>query len=208
MAQKILLNNINVPGINTFEVYRKNGGYAAVEKALKTMSPDDVVEEVKKSGLRGRGGAGFPTGMKWSFLAKPEGVPRYLVCNADESEPGTFKDRYLMTHTPHTLIEGMIVSSFALGANTSYIYVRGEMMPQIRILERAIAEAKCRFPWKTFWVLGMTLKSMFNQVEVRTSVVKKLLYLNHWKENVVILVSNLHSLRLRVYMAALRLLIT
>lgn len=142
MAQKILLNNINVPGINTFEVYRKNGGYAAVEKALKTMSPDDVVEEVKKSGLRGRGGAGFPTGMKWSFLAKPEGVPRYLVCNADESEPGTFKDRYLMTHTPHTLIEGMIVSSFALGANTSYIYVRGEMMPQIRILERAIAEAK------------------------------------------------------------------
>ncbi len=106
------------------------------------MSPEDVVEEVKKSGLRGRGGAGFPTGMKWSFLAKPEGVPRYLVCNADESEPGTFKDRYLMTHIPHALIEGMIVSSFALGANTSYIYVRGEMMPQIRILERAIAEAK------------------------------------------------------------------
>jgi len=106
------------------------------------MSPEDVVEEVKKSGLRGRGGAGFPTGMKWSFLAKPEGVPRYLVCNADESEPGTFKDRYLMTHIPHALIEGMIVSSFALGAHTSYIYVRGEMMPQIRILERAIAEAK------------------------------------------------------------------
>ncbi|POY37078.1 NADH-quinone oxidoreductase subunit F [Solitalea longa] len=142
MAQKILLKNINIPGINTFEVYRQHGGYAAVEKALKTMSADDVVEEVKKSGLRGRGGAGFPTGMKWSFLAKPEGVPRYLVCNADESEPGTFKDRYLMTHTPHTLIEGMIVSSFALGANTSYIYVRGEMMPQIRILEKAIAEAK------------------------------------------------------------------
>lgn len=113
-----------------------------MEKALKSMSPEDVVEEVKASGLRGRGGAGFPTGMKWSFLAKPEGVPRYLVCNADESEPGTFKDRYLMTHVPHALIEGMIVSSYALGANTSYIYVRGEMMPQIRILERAIAEAK------------------------------------------------------------------
>jgi NADH-quinone oxidoreductase subunit F len=106
------------------------------------MSPDDVVEEVKKSGLRGRGGAGFPTGMKWGFLAKPEGVPRYLVCNGDESEPGTFKDRYLMTNIPHLLIEGMIVSSYALGANTSYIYVRGEMMPQIRILEKAIAEAK------------------------------------------------------------------
>src|SRR5690606_25546835 len=113
-----------------------------VEKALKTLTPDEVVEEVKASGLRGRGGAGFPTGMKWSFLAKPEGVPRYLVCNADESEPGTFKDRYLMTHIPHALIEGMIVSSYALGAHTSYIYVRGEMMPQIRILERAIAEAK------------------------------------------------------------------
>ncbi|MGJ1237907.1 MULTISPECIES: NADH-quinone oxidoreductase subunit NuoF [Sphingobacterium] len=142
MARKLLLTHIDVPGINTFEVYRQKGGYVAVEKVVKTMSPEDVVEEVKKSGLRGRGGAGFPTGMKWSFLAKPEGVPRYLVCNADESEPGTFKDRYLMTHIPHALIEGMIVSSFALGVHTSYIYVRGEMMPQIRILERAIAEAK------------------------------------------------------------------
>src|SRR5690606_31448661 len=142
MGRKLLLEHINVPGINTFEVYRQKGGYRAVEKALKTMSPDDVVEEVKKSGLRGRGGAGFPTGMKWSFLAKPEGVPRYLVCNGDESEPGTFKDRFLMTHIPHALIEGMIVSSYALGANTSYIYVRGEMMPQIRILEKAIGEAK------------------------------------------------------------------
>ncbi|MBB5622432.1 NADH-quinone oxidoreductase subunit F [Pedobacter cryoconitis] len=142
MARKLLLEHINVPGINTLDVYRQKGGYRAVEKALKTLTPDEVVEEVKKSGLRGRGGAGFPTGMKWSFLAKPEGVARYLVCNADESEPGTFKDRYLMTYIPHALIEGMIVSSYALGANTSYIYVRGEMMPQIRILERAIAEAK------------------------------------------------------------------
>ncbi|MHA4893976.1 NADH-quinone oxidoreductase subunit NuoF [Pedobacter sp. PWIIR3] len=142
MGRKLLLEHINVPGINTLEVYRQKGGYRAVEKALKTLTPDEVVEEVKKSGLRGRGGAGFPTGMKWSFLAKPEGVARYLVCNADESEPGTFKDRYLMTYIPHALIEGMIVSSFALGANTSYIYVRGEMMPQIRILEKAIAEAK------------------------------------------------------------------
>jgi NADH-quinone oxidoreductase subunit F len=142
MARKLLLEHINVPGINTLDVYRQKGGYRAVEKALKTLTPDEVVEEVKKSGLRGRGGAGFPTGMKWSFLAKPEGVARYLVCNADESEPGTFKDRYLMTYIPHALIEGMIVASFALGAKTSYIYVRGEMMPQIRILERAIAEAK------------------------------------------------------------------
>jgi NADH-quinone oxidoreductase subunit F len=106
MARKLLLEHAQVEGIHTYEVYRKNGGYRSVEKALKTMSPDAVVEEVKKSGLRGRGGAGFPTGMKWSFLAKPEGVPRYLVCNADESEPGTFKDRYLMEKIPHLLIEG------------------------------------------------------------------------------------------------------
>lgn len=142
MARKLLLEHINVPGIDTLEVYRQKGGYRSVEKAINTLTPDEVVEEVKKSGLRGRGGAGFPTGMKWSFLAKPEGVARYLVCNADESEPGTFKDRYLMTYIPHALIEGMIVASYALGANTSYIYVRGEMMPQIRILEKAIAEAK------------------------------------------------------------------
>ncbi len=141
MSKKILLEHIDVPGINTLAVYREKGGYASVEKALKTMAPDAIVEEVKKSGLRGRGGAGFPTGMKWSFLAKPEGVARYLVCNADESEPGTFKDRYLMEKIPHLLIEGMITSSFALGANTSYIYVRGEYFYIIKILEKAIAEA-------------------------------------------------------------------
>src|SRR5688500_5601145 len=98
---KILTENIHIPGINTFDIYRKNGAYSSVENALKKMTPEEVVEEVEISGLRGRGGAGFPTGMKWSFLAKPEGVPRYLVCNADESEPGTFKDRYLMEKIPH-----------------------------------------------------------------------------------------------------------
>ncbi len=141
MARKLLLEHDDVPGIETFEVYRKLGGYRSVEKALKTMSPEQIVEEVQKSGLRGRGGAGFPTGMKWSFLAKPEGVPRYLLCNADESEPGTFKDRYLMEKIPHKLIEGMIVSSYALGANLSFIYIRGEYMWVLEILEKAIAEA-------------------------------------------------------------------
>ena len=141
MGRKLLTEHINVEGINTFEVYRKHGGYRSVEKALKTMTPDEVVDEVKKSGLRGRGGAGFPTGMKWSFLAKPEGVPRYLVCNADESEPGTFKDRQLMSKLPHLLIEGMITGSYALGARTSYIYIRGELLYVLRILEKAIAEA-------------------------------------------------------------------
>lgn len=141
MGRKLLLDKVHIENIHTYDVYRKNGGYQAVEKALKSLTPDEIVEEVKKSGLRGRGGAGFPTGMKWSFIAKPEGVPRYLLCNADESEPGTFKDRFLMEHNPHLLIEGMIISSFALGCNTSYIYIRGEFMWVLRILEKAIAEA-------------------------------------------------------------------
>ncbi|MCF0061951.1 NADH-quinone oxidoreductase subunit NuoF [Dyadobacter chenwenxiniae] len=144
MAIKILTEHINTPGIETFDVYRQKGGYTAVEKAIKTMTSEEVVEEAKKSGVRGRGGAGFPMGMKWGFLAKPEGVPRYLVCNADESEPGTFKDHHLMKCIPHLLIEGMIISSYALGANKSFIYVRGELMYVIRILEKAIEEAKAK----------------------------------------------------------------
>ncbi|GAB3008959.1 NADH-quinone oxidoreductase subunit NuoF [Niabella terrae] len=142
MGRKLLLEKAGVEGIRYFETYRREGGYRSVEKALKTMAPEDVTEEVKKSGLRGRGGAGFPTGLKWSFLAKPEGVPRHLVVNADESEPGTFKDRYLMEFLPHILIEGIIVASYALGSNTSYIYIRGEYAWIVDILEQAIAEAR------------------------------------------------------------------
>src|SRR6195952_3950953 len=142
MARKLLLDKADVPGIRTYEVYRREGGYKAVEKAIQQMTPADVVEEVKKSGLRGRGGAGFPAGMKWSFIAKPEGVPRHLVCNADESEPGTFKDRYLMEFLPHLLIEGLIVSSFALGSQRTYIYIRGEYAWIPDILEQAIEEAR------------------------------------------------------------------
>ena len=142
MGVKLLLDKANVPGIRTYEVYRREGGYRSVEKALKEMNPESIVEEVKKSGLRGRGGAGFPTGMKWSFIAKPEGVPRHLVCNADESEPGTFKDRYLMEFIPHLLLEGLIVSSFALGSHDTYIYIRGEYAWITAILEEAIEEAK------------------------------------------------------------------
>ena len=141
MSRKLLLKNDHIPGIAALKTYKENGGYTAMEKALKTMSPEALLEEVKTSGLRGRGGAGFPTGMKWSFLAKPEGVPRYLVVNADESEPGTFKDRYLMERIPHLLIEGMVISSFSLGANSAYIYVRGEYFYVSRILEQAIEEA-------------------------------------------------------------------
>jgi NADH-quinone oxidoreductase subunit F len=141
MSKKLLLENVHIAGIHTYEVYRREGGYKSVEKALKEMTPETMVEEVKKSGLRGRGGAGFPTGLKWSFLAKPEGVDRHLVCNADESEPGTFKDRYLMEKLPHLLIEGMITSSIALGAHTSYIYIRGEYAYVYKIMEKAIKEA-------------------------------------------------------------------
>lgn len=141
MGQKLLLKNIDVPGIRHYEAYRENGGYVNAEKAFK-MTTDEILEEVKTSGLRGRGGAGFPTGMKWSFLAKPEGVPRHLVVNADESEPGTFKDRFLMEYIPHLLIEGVLISSFCLGSNTSFIYIRGEYAWVAEILEEAIDEAK------------------------------------------------------------------
>ncbi len=142
MGVKILLEKAHVAGIRYLDTYRREGGYRAVEKALKEMDPAAIVEEVKKSGLRGRGGAGFPAGMKWSFIAKPEGVPRHLVCNADESEPGTFKDRYLMEFLPHLLIEGLIISSFALGSHDTYIYIRGEYAWIVDILEQAIEEAK------------------------------------------------------------------
>lgn len=134
MARKVLFENIDIPGIKDYEVYRKNGGYRAVEKAIKSMTPDEIVEQVKTSGLRGRGGAGFPMGLKWSFIDKKSGKPRHLVVNADESEPGTFKDRFLMEHIPHLLIEGAIISSFALEANLSYIYIRGEYMWVFKIL--------------------------------------------------------------------------
>lgn len=152
MGRKLLLDKAHIENIRNYDVYREHGGYAAQEKAFK-MAPADIIEEVKKSGLRGRGGAGFPTGLKWSFLAKPEGVARYLVCNADESEPGTFKDRYLMEFLPHLFIEGLVISSFALGANTCYIYIRGEYAWIVDILEKAIEEAKAN-SWLGKNILG------------------------------------------------------
>lgn len=138
---KLLLKNTHISGIQKLDTYREHGGCQALEKALK-MSPDEITDEVKTSGLRGRGGAGFPTGLKWSFLAKPKDKPRYLVINADESEPGTFKDRFLMEKIPHLLVEGIIISAYALGCNTSYIYIRGEYAWIPEILEKAIDEAK------------------------------------------------------------------
>jgi len=127
-------------GARSFEGWVQRGGYQALKKAL-AMTPDQVTEEVKASGLRGRGGAGFPTGLKWSFMPKPSGKPHYLCCNADESEPGTFKDREIMRWTPHQLIEGCAIAAYAIGAEVCYIYIRGEFTEAIRIMQAALDEA-------------------------------------------------------------------
>jgi NADH-quinone oxidoreductase subunit F len=125
------------------EGYFAAGGYKPLKKAL-AMKPAEVTEEVKKSGLRGRGGAGFPTGLKWSFIPKDSQGPRYLVCNADEGEPGTFKDRELMLRNPHALIEGMAIAGYAIGSGHGYIYIRGEFSAETRVLERVIASARAK----------------------------------------------------------------
>jgi len=121
--------------------WRKRGGYVALEKALG-MTPVEIVNVVKDSGLRGRGGAGFPTGLKWSFMKPGDGKPHYLCCNADESEPGTFKDREIMRWTPHALIEGCAIGSYAIGAETCYIYIRGEFTEPLQRMEAAVREAR------------------------------------------------------------------
>jgi len=140
-CEPLSLKRIGVKDGHTLKVYRDMGGYKSLEKAFK-MSPADIIEEVKKSSLRGRGGAGFPTGMKWSFVPKDSPKPKYVVCNADESEPGSFKDRYLMQYDPHALIEGMIIAGWALGSSTGYIYTRGEYKYLIDIMDIALAEAR------------------------------------------------------------------
>jgi NADH-quinone oxidoreductase subunit F len=123
------------------QVHLSQGGFAAVRKAFG-MSSDAIIDEVKRSNLRGRGGAGFPTGVKWSFVPKESDKPKYLAVNGDESEPGTFKDRYWLEKDPYPLIEGCIICAFALGIHTAYIYIRGEMLPQIRQMERAVAQCR------------------------------------------------------------------
>ena len=124
----------------TLDGWKKRGGYAGLEKALK-MQPNEIVDVVKASGLRGRGGAGFPTGVKWSFMKPGDGKPHYLCCNADESEPGTFKDREIMRWTPHALVEGCALGAYAIGAETSFIYIRGEFTEPILRMEQALKDA-------------------------------------------------------------------
>ncbi len=137
----VLLKNRLVENATSIEVYKKNGGYKALEKAL-TMEPQAITGEVKASTIRGRGGAGFPAGVKWGFLAKGTGKPVYLICNADEGEPGTFKDRQIMEYDPHLLIEGMVISARAIGSRLGFIYIRGEFGWIADILEKAVEEAK------------------------------------------------------------------
>ncbi len=141
-CEPLQLKRVDIENSRSFDVYRRNGGYEAIKKVLDSMSPDDVINEVKKSALRGRGGAGFPTGMKWSFVPKDSPKGKYVVCNADESEPGTFKDRYLMERDPHMLIEGILIAAYALGAKTNYIYTRGEYKYLIDIMDIALDEAR------------------------------------------------------------------
>jgi len=142
MSEKILFRNMDLPGYTgSIGDYMKQGGYQALSKALKEFQPGEVIEIVKKSGLRGRGGAGFPAGVKWGFVPKGGDKPRYLACNADEGEPGTFKDRQLMERDPHQLIEGMAISSYAIGAKMAYVYIRGEFRKAARILEQALEES-------------------------------------------------------------------
>ncbi len=140
MPELVVTKDIDVPGIDSLDVYRQHGGYEALAKALREHQPDDIVEMLKQSGLRGRGGAGFPTGLKWSFLAKND-KPRYLCCNSDESEPGTFKDRMLMEKIPHRLIEGVLLTSYACRVKTAFIYIRGELALAARQVEKAVKEA-------------------------------------------------------------------
>ncbi len=140
--RRIIFQHIDEPGYtNDIACYLKHGGYEMLKKSV-ARKPEEIVDEVKKSGLRGRGGAGFPAGVKWSLLDRKSGKPIYLVVNADESEPGTFKDRYIMHQDPHQLIEGIMITGFANNVKQAYIYIRGEFPHGARILEKAIAEAR------------------------------------------------------------------
>ena len=141
MADNVLLRHETIPDIHKLDVYVAHDGYAAARTALTSLTPADVTAQVKDANLRGRGGAGFGTGMKWGFLPKDSDKPVYLCCNADESEPGTFKDRAIIEHNTHVLLEGILISSYAIGAHTAYIYIRGEFAYGAQCLERAIAAA-------------------------------------------------------------------
>jgi NADH-quinone oxidoreductase subunit F len=139
--EKVLTRDIQIPDSRDIDFYTKRGGYKRFQRVLKEMKPDEVISLVRDSNLRGRGGAGFPAGVKWGFVPKNSDKPHYLLCNADESEPGTFKDRLLMTGNPHLVLEGNMIAAYAIRCNAAYIYIRGEFVEEARILEAAIAQA-------------------------------------------------------------------
>jgi NADH-quinone oxidoreductase subunit F len=139
MADYILLRHRDIPDLHNIDVYRKNGGFESLKKVITGMDPDDVTNEVKASGLRGRGGAGFPTGMKWSFI-DGQSWPHYVVANADESEPGTFKDREIMEGNPYQFLEGVAICAYAVKATDAYIYLRGEFWQIAQKLDACISE--------------------------------------------------------------------
>jgi NADH-quinone oxidoreductase subunit F len=141
VAEKILTKHFEVENLFKIDVYLKQKGYEAAKKAIKKMEPDEILNQVKAANLRGRGGAGFPAGVKWSFVPKDVEKPKYLCVNADEGEPGTFKDRYIMTHNPHLLLEGILITSYCVGIHTAYVYIRGEYEAIALRLEQAISEA-------------------------------------------------------------------
>ncbi len=140
--EQIIYKDIETPDLRRIDVYREKGGYGALEKVLTSMTPAAVVETVKKSKLVGRGGAGFPTGLKWELVSKDANTPKYIVANAEEGEPGTFKDRPILEKIPHRLIEGMAIAAYAVGAEEGIIVCRGEFMEPASILREAVAEAE------------------------------------------------------------------
>jgi NADH-quinone oxidoreductase subunit F len=137
---RILRTYVDVENSHTIDSYISRGGYTALPKALG-MKPDVIIEEIKKAGLRGRGGAGFPTGVKWGFIQRDSKKPVYLCCNADESEPGSFKDREILEQDPHQMLEGIIIGCYTINSHKSYIYIRGEMPYGAKIIQGAIREA-------------------------------------------------------------------
>jgi len=144
VTEKVLTANFDKPGSHTLPVYERGGGYKTLRSVLASRSPEEVILEVKRSNLRGRGGAGFPTGMKWGFVPRESPREKYLCVNADEGEPGTFKDRYILEKDPHMLLEGVILSAYAIGAGTAYLYIRHEFILAGERMEQALSEAYSR----------------------------------------------------------------
>ncbi len=158
---RVLTSTWEIPDSWSYEIYREHGGYQALAKALREMKPDDVVNEVKTSGLRGRGGAGFPTGTKWGFVPKESKRPKYVAINADEGEPGTFKDRELLARDPNRMVEGALLTAYAIGSSDVYVYVRGEFFAEIKKVEYAVEQA-----YKHGWA-GRNVKGSPFSCEIR-----------------------------------------